>query len=151
MAKPLVAEKGKAKGKRNHSKRQSPKKETDNKEVHVSEDDEASGDFVVVKQMEEATKGFVFIFRFSYICYLELNLVSSSTSEVNDELENLRIENAELKKEKSEQAEKLVAFEEMIKNKTIEAKQVFWNFKSLIRKIGTCRLSQTIFCEIIMV
>nr|AAC46496.1 SEC-1 [Meloidogyne incognita]prf//2103308A esophageal gland protein [Meloidogyne incognita] len=110
MAKPLVAEKGKAKGKRNHSKRQSPKKETDNKEVHVSEDDEASGDFVVVKQMEEATK--------------ELNLVSSSTSEVNDELENLRIENAELKKEKSEQAEKLVAFEEMIKNKTIEPKQM---------------------------
>jgi len=60
MAKPLVAEKGKTKGKRNHSKRQSPKKETDNKEVHVSEDDEASGDFVVVKQMEEAVKGFVF-------------------------------------------------------------------------------------------
>uniref|UniRef100_A0A915MXN0 DUF3951 domain-containing protein n=1 Tax=Meloidogyne javanica TaxID=6303 RepID=A0A915MXN0_MELJA len=30
MAKPLVAEKGKTKGKRNHSKRQSPKKETDN-------------------------------------------------------------------------------------------------------------------------
>uniref|UniRef100_A0A915M597 Uncharacterized protein n=1 Tax=Meloidogyne javanica TaxID=6303 RepID=A0A915M597_MELJA len=110
MAKPLVAEKGKAKGKRNHSKRQSPKKETDNKEVHVSEDDEASGDFVVVKQMEEAIK--------------QLNLVSSSTSEVNDELENLRVENAELKKEKCEQAEKLVGYEETIKNKTIETKQM---------------------------
>lgn len=129
MAKPLVAEKGKAKGKRNHSKRQSPKKETDNKEVHVSEDDEASGDFVVVKQMEEAVKGFVF-FIWSYT-FLKLNLVSSSTSEVNDELENLRVENAELKKEKCEQAEKLVGYEETIKNKTIETKQVLWNFKSL--------------------
>jgi len=50
--------------------------------------------------------------------------VSSSTSEVNDELENLRVENAELKKEKSEEAEKLVGYEETIKNKTIETKQV---------------------------
>ncbi|CAK5025316.1 unnamed protein product [Meloidogyne enterolobii] len=106
MAKPLVAEKGKVKGRRNHSKRQSPKKETDNKEVHVSEDDEASGDFVVVKQMEEAVK------------------VSSSTSEVNDELENLRVENAELKKEKNEQAEQLVVYEETIKNKTVASKQM---------------------------
>ncbi|KAL7073379.1 hypothetical protein ACQ4LE_007647 [Meloidogyne hapla] len=100
---PLIAEKTKAKGKR-ISKRQSPKKEKDPKEFDTSEDVKATD--LTVKQQDEAVK------------------VLPLDSGLNDELEHLRFENAKLKEEKSEQAERLVAFEKTIKSKTAETKQM---------------------------
>ena len=68
--------------------------------------------------------------RRSRVCFFALFhghflIVLPLDSGLNDELEHLRFENAKLKEEKSEQAERLVAFEKTIKSKTAETKQVF--------------------------
>jgi chromosome segregation ATPase len=97
--KSLNTEKIKSKGKRIHSRwRQSPRKETDSKEVHNSDGEEVSGDLTINQANEE----------------IEDQPLDSGLS---DELKHLRIENEKLNKAMNEQLERNVLLEQTIKNK----------------------------------